>query len=52
VRFQFLDLEDPRGLIARQENNTEPFDADALDREDYFIAELEDEAFILTSTCW
>jgi len=41
VRFQFLDLEVPRGLIAKQGDNTRTFDADSLDREDYFIAELE-----------
>jgi hypothetical protein len=41
VRFQFLDLEVPRGLIAKQGDSTRMFDADALDREDYFIAELE-----------
>ena len=41
VRFQFLDLEVPRGLIAKKGDNTQTFDLDALDREDYFIAELE-----------
>jgi hypothetical protein len=41
VRFQFLDLEVPRGLIAKQGDSTRMLDADALDREDYFIAELE-----------
>ena len=41
MRFQFLDLEVPRGLIAKKGDNTQTFDADALDREDYFIAELE-----------
>lgn len=40
VRFQFLDLEVPRGLVAVG-NNTRTLDPDAVDREDYFIAELE-----------
>lgn len=41
VRFQFLDLETPRGLIERGHGNTQTLDADQLDREDFFIAELE-----------
>jgi len=41
VRFQFLDLLTPRGLIDASRADTQAFDADALDREDYFIAELE-----------
>lgn len=41
VRFQFLDLDVPRGLLKKQRTDVEIFDADALDREDYFIAELE-----------
>jgi hypothetical protein len=41
VRFQFLDLEVPRGLVAKQGDSTRSLDADQLDREDYFIAELE-----------
>jgi hypothetical protein len=41
VRFQFLDLEEPRGLISKQGDSTTTFDTGALDREDYFIAELE-----------
>ncbi|MBB5061851.1 hypothetical protein [Granulicella mallensis] len=41
VRFQFLDLEVSRGLIAKQGDSTRMLDVDALDREDYFIAELE-----------
>ena len=41
VRFQFLDLEEPRGLIAKQGDSTRSMDADQFDREDYFIAELE-----------
>ena len=41
VRLQFLDLEAPRGLIAKRDNNTRSFDAGQLDREDFFIAEME-----------
>jgi hypothetical protein len=41
VRFQFLDLETPRGLVDRGRADTRALDAEALDREDYFIAELE-----------
>jgi hypothetical protein len=41
VRFQFLDLETPRGLIDRQRADTRALDSEALDREDFFIAELE-----------
>src|ERR1700691_2787541 len=41
VRFQFLDLLTPRGLIDSRRQDTQGFDADALDREDYFIAQLE-----------
>jgi hypothetical protein len=41
VRFQFLDLETPRGLIVAGRDDTRSLDADQLDREDYFIAELE-----------
>jgi hypothetical protein len=41
VRFQFLDFEAPRGLIKAGGNNTRSLDVDQLDREDYFIAELE-----------
>jgi hypothetical protein len=40
VRFQFLDLQIPRGLIKSGEN-TRSLDPEHLDREDYFIAELE-----------
>lgn len=40
VRFQFLDLEVPRGLIAKGDT-TRSFDAEQFDREDNFIAELE-----------
>lgn len=43
VRFQFLDLETPRGLIDRQRADTRALDSEALDREDFFIAELEKE---------
>ena len=41
VRLQFLDLPAPRGLIAAGRNDTRAFDPDQLDREDYFLAELE-----------
>jgi hypothetical protein len=41
VRFQFLDLETPRGLIDRQRPDTRALDTEAFDREDFFIAELE-----------
>jgi hypothetical protein len=41
VRFQFLDLETPRGLIDRQRADSRALDGEAFDREDYFVAELE-----------
>lgn len=41
VRFQFLDLETPRGLIDIHREDTRGLDAEQLDREDFFIAELE-----------
>ncbi|HEX4039411.1 MAG TPA: hypothetical protein VHX37_15235 [Acidobacteriaceae bacterium] len=41
VRFQFLDLETPRGLIDGHSPGTRTLDAEAFDREDKFIAELE-----------
>ena len=41
VRFQFLDLEAPRGLIKAGTGTTQVFDSDQVDREDFFIAELE-----------
>lgn len=41
VRFQFLDLEAPRGLIAAGRQDTRNLDPDQFDREDFFIAELE-----------
>ncbi|HEY1806189.1 MAG TPA: hypothetical protein VGG45_17075 [Terracidiphilus sp.] len=41
VRFQFLDLEAPRGLIAAGRSDSRSLDPDQLDREDFFIAELE-----------
>lgn len=40
VRFQFLDLEVPRGLVAKGDD-TRTLDPEQLDREDYFISELE-----------
>ncbi|MHB8888041.1 MAG: hypothetical protein ACYC46_04425 [Acidobacteriaceae bacterium] len=41
VRFQFLDLEVPRGLIDSHYPDTRHLDAEQLDREDFFIAQLE-----------
>ncbi len=38
--FQFLDLEIPRGLIAKGDD-TRTLDPEQFDREDYFISELE-----------
>lgn len=41
VRFQFLDLPTPRGLIDSKRDDTRALDPEALDREDFFIAELK-----------
>ena len=41
VRFQFLDLKEPRGLLSNKQADTRALDPEQLDREDYFIAELE-----------
>jgi len=41
VRFQFLDLPTPRGLIDGKRDDTRALDPEALDREDLFVAELE-----------
>lgn len=41
VRLQFLDFQTPRGLIDGKREDTQAFDAEAFDREDYFLAELE-----------
>ncbi|MGB6199580.1 MAG: hypothetical protein WBF35_08540 [Candidatus Acidiferrales bacterium] len=41
VRLQFLDFLSPRGLIDSSRQDTEALNAEAFDREDYFIAELE-----------
>jgi len=41
VRLQFLDLPTPRGLIDGKRDDTRALDPEALDREDFFIAELE-----------
>ncbi|HEY6447740.1 MAG TPA: hypothetical protein VIY53_14860 [Acidobacteriaceae bacterium] len=41
VRLQFLDLLTPRGLIDANRNDTRVFDPGQLDREDFFLAELE-----------
>jgi hypothetical protein len=40
VRFQFLDLQVPRGLI-KSGDNTRSLDPEQLDREDFFISQLE-----------
>lgn len=41
VRFQFLDLPTPRGLIDGKREDTRALDAAELDKEDFFISELE-----------
>src|SRR3984957_17783354 len=41
VRFQFLDLLTPRGLIDGKREDTRALDPEVFDREDFFIAELE-----------
>jgi len=41
VRLHFLDLDSPRGLIDGTLNNSQHFDKEQLDREDFFIAELK-----------
>ena len=41
VRFQFLDLPAPRGLVKAGTGTTRELDPEQVDREDYFIAELE-----------
>jgi hypothetical protein len=41
VRLQFLDFLSPRGLIDSGRQDTEALNAEAFDREDFFIAELE-----------
>ena len=41
ARFQFLDLEAPRGLLDGHATDSRTMDADQLDKEDFFIAELE-----------
>jgi len=41
VRFQFLDLRAPRGLISSKQASTQVLDPAQLNREDYFIAQLE-----------
>jgi hypothetical protein len=42
VRFQFLDLPTPRGLIDGKRDDTRTLDPEVFDREDFFIAELEE----------
>ena len=41
VRFQFLDLLTPRGLIDSKRDDTRTFDPEQFDREDFFINELK-----------
>jgi hypothetical protein len=41
VRFQFLDLPTPRGLIDGKRDDTRALDREAFNSEDFFIAELE-----------
>jgi hypothetical protein len=41
ARFQFLDLEAPRGLLDGHAADSRTMDAGQLDKEDFFIAELE-----------
>jgi hypothetical protein len=41
VRLQFLDLPTPRGLIDGRRDDTRALDPEQLDREDFFIGELE-----------
>jgi hypothetical protein len=41
VRLHFLDIEAPRGIIAPDRSDTRSFDAEQLDRLDFFIAELK-----------
>lgn len=40
VRLHFLDLPAPRGMIDANRDDSQHFDAEQLDREDFFIAEL------------
>ena len=41
VRFHFLDRPAPQGLIDAKRNDTRAFDAEQLDRLDFFVAELK-----------
>ncbi|MGC2164307.1 MAG: hypothetical protein WA634_20600 [Silvibacterium sp.] len=41
VRFQFLDLETPRGLIDARRQDSRSLNAEQFDREDFFIYQLE-----------
>lgn len=41
VRLHFVDVEAPKGIIAAGRGDTRGFDAEQLDRLDYFIAELK-----------
>jgi hypothetical protein len=40
VRLHFLDLPAPRGMIDAQRNDSQHFDLEQLDNEDFFIAEM------------
>jgi hypothetical protein len=41
ARLHFLDLDSPRGLIDAKREDTRSFDAEQLDRFDFFMAELK-----------
>src|SRR5574340_983600 len=41
VRLHFVDLEAPKGIIAAGRDDTREFDAEQLDRLEFFIAELK-----------
>ena len=41
VRFHFMDVPAPRGLLDSRRDDTRALDADALDRLDFFVAELK-----------
>jgi hypothetical protein len=41
VRFHYMDVPSPRGLIDSRRDDTRALDADSLDRLDFFVAELK-----------
>jgi hypothetical protein len=47
VRLHFLDLAAPRGLIDAQRDDTRSFDAEQLDRFDFFMAQLKQRGIYL-----